>query len=287
MTSMAETLVSALSADQKASISDFLRDAQIRRSGKVHILITGRAGHGKDTIGDYLIERYGYECLSVSDGIRQEITGAYKRAPEPVTDAWQNERHLKNVDQARLALKFCDSADFVRCALEAFREEDRTVFLTLAQTAQNCAGTPAARAIASLLDSDNLSLDMRMALPRSPRRIQQVWGTEYRREQDPDYWVKYAEQNTDFSSPKVLTSTRYPNELDMGDRIGGIRFHVERPDHSEAAQHITEVMLPLRERDVVIHNDGTLAQLYEKVDALMHELMALTPIRKLHGAAAP
>lgn len=276
-----------LRPDQKAAISDFLLEAQARGNKLPHLLITGHAGHGKDTIGDYLIEHYGYECLSVSDGIRQEIAFAYTRAPDPVTETWQNERHLKNADQARLALRFCDDSDFVRCALEAFREEDRALFLTLERTAQNTIGASVSSAIAALLDGESLALEVRMGLPRSPRRIQQVWGTEYRRTQDSEYWIKYTESNANFNEPKVLTSTRYPNELEMGDRIGGIRIHVERPNHSETSGHVTEAMLPLRGRDIVIANDGTLSNLYEKLDTLMHEIQALMPGRRLHSFAAP
>lgn len=216
-----------------------------------HIFITGYAGHGKDSIGDHLVEFYGYERLSFSDGIRDEIACTYTRAPEPVTPDWQNAREIKNIDQDRLALIYCDDQAFINVALTAFEKEDQTFF--------DDANVP----------QNEQTLAHRLKMPRSPRRIQQIWGTEYRRTQDDEYWLKKAESETDFSHPQVLTSVRHENELDFGSRVGAKRVHVIRPQYQEACDHVTERLLPITEDTIIIMNDGKISDLKEKIDSIM------------------
>jgi len=62
------------------------------------------------------------------------------------------------------------------------------------------------------------------------RPVLQAWGTEFRRAQDPEYWVKQAEagiQTFPRSQPIVFTDARFPNELDMLMRNGFLTLHVD------------------------------------------------------------
>lgn len=79
-----------------------------------------------------------------------------------------------------------------------------------------------------------------------PRTLLQWWGTEYRRAQDPDYWVKRLEERIRRDAPGValITDVRFPNEVEAIHRMGGYAVKVTRtsapdinvPDHaSEAA----------------------------------------------------
>lgn len=226
-----------------------------------HIFITGKAGHGKDSIGDHLIASFGFEKLSFSDGIRIEVSQAYTRGPEPVTKEWQDVREIKELPQDRLALAYCNDAQFIAVALKAFEQEDQSLFQT------EKARTPGLNAM-----QKSFSEEDRMLLPRSPRRVQQLWGTEYRRSQDPLYWLSYAEQKTDFSCPQVLTSVRYANELEFGSRINAVRIHVERPGLGSAHDHVTEQMLPMDDKTIVIVNTGSLTDLHAKIDSMMASL---------------
>lgn len=216
-----------------------------------HVFITGQAGHGKDTIGDHLIACYGYKKLSFSDGIRDEISLVYGKSQKEVSSEWQSRRDLKDCEQPQLALKNCSDLAFINIALKAFEKEDESI---------GC-------------DKDLVC--ERMLISRSPRRIQQIWGTEYRRTQDESYWLKYAEKNADFSRPQVLTSVRYPNELELGERIGAVRVHVERLDIVNAADHVTERTLPLKSGTIVIKNDGDIDSLYKQVDAMVAKLFVV------------
>lgn len=229
-------------------VNDFGSVAQL--TGMPHIFITGKAGHGKDSIGDYLIANYGFEKLSFSDGIRREVAAAYENSNFPVTVEWLDDRELKEAPQGRLALTFCRDADFIETALKAFEVEDRC------------------------LDNEHDTAAAKMNAPRSPRRIQQIWGTEYRRTQDANYWLNYAEHKTDFSQAKVLTSVRYQNEIDFGNRIGAVRIHVQRQNVGSAHDHITEQLLPFDSKTIVVDNAGTIKDLCCKIDSVMERLNA-------------
>ena len=233
-----------------------------------HIFITGKAGHGKDSIGDHLIASFGFEKLSFSDGIRIEVAQAYTRGPEPVTKEWQDLREIKELPQARLALAYCNDAEFIATALKAFEQEDQSLFQ--AEKARTPVWGAMQKATKELKQSH--SEEERMLLPRSPRRIQQLWGTEYRRAQDPLYWLNYAEQKTDFSCPQVLTSVRYANELEFGARINAVRIHVERPGFGSAHHHVTEQVLPMDDKTIVVVNTGSLTDLHAKIDSVVARL---------------
>jgi hypothetical protein len=65
------------------------------------------------------------------------------------------------------------------------------------------------------------------------RRLLQWWGTDLRRADDPDYWVKKTEQfglkQAKLERWPVFTDVRFPNEADMIKRNGGIIVRVLAP----------------------------------------------------------
>jgi len=64
----------------------------------------------------------------------------------------------------------------------------------------------------------------------SIRRLLQWWGTDYRRAQDPDYWVKRAmERFEDASMPVVFDDVRFPNEAEAIRDRGGLVVRVLAP----------------------------------------------------------
>ena len=86
---------------------------------------------------------------------------------------------------------------------------------------------------------DELGLTEPLTKPYSPleRRLLQWWGTDFRRAQDPGYWVKRAE-NVALSQTKtpVFTDVRFPNEADMIRWNGGILVRVSAPEPMRAAR---------------------------------------------------
>lgn len=74
------------------------------------------------------------------------------------------------------------------------------------------------------------------------RALIQWWGTEYRRAQDPDYWVKLLVKEILEDSPDyaLISDVRFPNEFNLCD----VRILMERPGFSlPGASHSSETML--------------------------------------------
>lgn len=92
------------------------------------------------------------------------------------------------------------------------------------------------------------------------RHMLQWWGTDYRRKQDPDYWVK---QLTLGPGKWTVSDVRFENEVNKIKELGGQIWRVESPrlrdepgrDH-ESELAIAEIM-----PDVVLVNDGDIHKL--------------------------
>jgi len=128
----------------------------------------------------------------------------------------------------------------------------------------------------------------------SPRRIAQLLGTEGGRELfRQDIWVKRAEyefvqhkavvadiQLDSFGkiageAGMVITDVRFPNEAAWIREMGGTVIDIVRPgaDGNVGVEaHASEAGYPDELKDYVIQNDGTLADLYLKVNTIMNSL---------------
>lgn len=100
-----------------------------------------------------------------------------------------------------------------------------------------------------------------------PRTIMQQWG-DWRRAQDPDYWVRMLAITVDTArgigfSTFVVTDVRYPNELAWLRGAGGALWRVERPGLKPLSGHSSEWALHDAPADVTITNDDSL-ELLEK-----------------------
>ena len=92
---------------------------------------------------------------------------------------------------------------------------------------------------------------------------------------DRMYWVKWFSVVYMDSFDKtfeyfIVPDTRQDHELDAARAMGATVIHVVRPD-SESSQdtHITEAGLPIRDGDIVITNDGSLEDLYSKIEKVI------------------
>jgi hypothetical protein len=80
-----------------------------------------------------------------------------------------------------------------------------------------------------------------------PRPLLQWWGTEFRRKQDPDYWVKRLDKKLIQHAPEValVTDVRFRNEVDYIKARGGFVVECLRtsaPDF-EVEEHSSEAEL--------------------------------------------
>ncbi|KVD68710.1 hypothetical protein BGV47_16210 [Burkholderia ubonensis] len=171
--------------------------------------VTGRARSGKDTIGGYLTEHYGYHQVSFAEPLRQFVC------------------NLIGIDRRAL--------DFVK--------EDPVPWLG-----------------------------------KSPRQMLQTLGTEWGRVLvNENIWVLVAmdevARTRRFSAKSsVITDVRFDNEADAIRQRGGRIIHVARPDAVEVAVHASEAGVHKEHGDFTVINDGSLHDLYAKVDEIMETL---------------
>ncbi len=117
------------------------------------------------------------------------------------------------------------------------------------------------------------------------REYLQGLGTEVGRNiLGEDTWVRAAAAKLQkfraAGSPAVITGIRYQNELDMIHELGGIAVWVERPqvtESSSTAAHSSETSLSSEDFDLVISNNGTLAELQRLAARFVAELEAKQP----------
>ena len=114
---------------------------------------------------------------------------------------------------------------------------------------------------------------------KSPRELMQTLGTEWGREMvAPDIWLRVAENvvATEPGANIVVTDIRMPNEVEWLRRLGGQLWHVRRPSCAPARAHSSEKGIPAAPGDIIISNDGTLAELYIGVDLIINRSMSYT-----------
>ncbi|MBT9176610.1 MAG: hypothetical protein DDT20_00930 [Firmicutes bacterium] len=201
--------------------------------------LAGAAGVGKDTVADYLVERYGFVKFAFSDALYAEVQQAYNLPDQ----ALLRDRATKAFPQRRL--------DLTRCEDHAFFE---------------------------------LSVLKLCALGTyypSPRQILQWWGTDYRRAQDPDYWVRRAAD-----SIWQVQSIRYPEQRPMSFVECGTRFenerawirseyhhgniwHIHNSRVASADPHVSAQLLPVLDGERELWNNDTIERLHRGVDLLM------------------
>jgi hypothetical protein len=104
------------------------------------------------------------------------------------------------------------------------------------------------------------------------RVVLQCHGTEYRRSQDPDYWVKKAARLLPKHGKFVFTDVRFANEFAMLKGLGGEMWRINRSNHASASPHVSEQFAATFDGfDVELSNDGTLHDLRLKVVGLVQQ----------------
>lgn len=116
------------------------------------------------------------------------------------------------------------------------------------------------------------------------RHFLQYIGTQWARQKDPDVWLNvvlrkiHDLQEKDSSLPIYITDLRFPNEFDALKTLGftmiNMRRDKDRADFGNGSTlHESETaLIPYTlegKWDITINNDGTLDELYSKLDFLM------------------
>ena len=103
-------------------------------------------------------------------------------------------------------------------------------------------------------------------IARSPRQILQWWG-DYRRAQDPDYFVNATAQHiANGLGPLVITDVRFPNEAALVRQLGGQLWQIRRPGYEAGGTgHASDTDGREFRPDVVLENFGNLDDLHRTV----------------------
>ena len=106
----------------------------------------------------------------------------------------------------------------------------------------------------------------------SPRQIMRWWGTEYRRAQNPDYWVEKMRERLGWASGVnlpthtiVITDVRFANEAALVRELGGQIWRIHRPGHNVQAGHISTTTGAEFAPDQTVINAGDIADLERAV----------------------
>jgi len=107
--------------------------------------------------------------------------------------------------------------------------------------------------------------------PTNPmmRKILQEWGTEFRRTENPDYWICIVDDQVKAlgDRPVVITDVRFGNECDWIRHRGGVVLRVRRGD--PANSHFSERSVDTLNVDAEIDNTGMLQELPGRVLAAL------------------
>lgn len=106
------------------------------------------------------------------------------------------------------------------------------------------------------------------------RRLLQVFGTEVAREQWKDsFWIDLAFDKMEENGFYVIPDCRFPNEAAAVREHGGEIWRVKRPGVGPVNGHASDNLIEQIDPDVVINNDGTLAELYQDAIAAFDSMM--------------
>ena len=157
---------------------------------------------------------------------------------------------------------------------------DYLMYMTEARFIRLSFAAPLKRMVATLLNRDedwiNEHKEDHIDGLASPRRLLQTLGTDWGRSMiDPNIWVNLVnrELNERLLSESlegvVLTDCRFNNEADWIHGNGGEVWQVIRPDAPEVNSHVSEAGIDPERVDRIILNDGSLEDLYLKIEEII------------------
>ena len=98
------------------------------------------------------------------------------------------------------------------------------------------------------------------------RALLQEMGTEVRRADDPDYWVRAWVARIQGLERVVAPDVRFPNEASTVRALGGVLMRVVRAGQDQSDHESELALAGWTDWDVEIDNGGTLQQIREVVD---------------------
>lgn len=200
--------------------------------------LAGKAGTGKDTAGAYLIKQYGFERIAFADKLKQSFASLFDIPP------WELEK-LKNDPTAFVGIGHHNEPD-VLIGDFVMRDGTRT----------------------------HRYQPAKMWLPireHTVRKGHQRYGDESHRQVfGYDFWLDVALPVGGYYAGRkiVVTDVRYDNEAERIRELDGRVIQLIRNVEAVNA-HSSEVPISAHLVNISIVNNGTLMELYSKIDGAM------------------
>jgi len=201
---------------------------------------------GKDTIADYLVKNHGFIKMSFAEALKVEVSDPSRElirymefAGIGVIDLYYDEDSRFSLESGNLYDKFYDYI------IESYDNAD----------------------------CDIINAYIKHGSPKKDRELLQLWGTDYKRSINPNYWVdRVAEEvyKHDGSTNIVFSDMRFLNEYNFVKELTGITVNVFGRDASDGnGNHPSEVELDGSEFDWEVENTGTIPDLYGIIDKIV------------------
>lgn len=228
------------------------------------IFIIGKKRSGKDTTADYISENYSTAKYQLAGPIKDALAHAFKFVPTYAGKITRSQCEGVNYDREQnLNL---DREEVVRLMVRALYYLEGSLPIPGVYYEKGEVLEITERKIRDVINSieDEWSV----------RRLMQALGTDLVVNVfDRMYWVKlfsitYLDKFSGNFDYFIVPDTRQDHELDAARAMGATVIHVVRPElvYSKIDTHITEAGLPILKGDTVITNDGSLEELYEKIE---------------------
>lgn len=107
---------------------------------------------------------------------------------------------------------------------------------------------------------------------RAARIVLQWWGTEFRRNRNPEYWVRKLLYSMTPGVDYAISDVRFQNEAEIIRDLGGIVIKIERDAADKPGEGIQGHASEKLDFDVdhVIQNNGSFEDLYEKIETCLN-----------------
>jgi len=196
--------------------------------------VSGKIGAGKSTFSQLAVKEFGAKRVAFADAVKEEVT-----------------EYLKSI-----------KVPFKKANLYGTQDEKAQGFVLTPRFFDAVSG-PSHELYLFLMQHPNTTLTFRF--------LMQWWGTEYRRAQDPDYWVKKAFEKCWGGGIHIIDDVRFKNEAEAVLAADGWLVRVNRKGHT--GKHASEIDLDDYDHwDKVIKNNGDLKAYRAAVRLFLEEV---------------
>lgn len=211
--------------------------------------VAGKAGSGKDTFADFLLEDLKSKGVKIS---KYNLALPIKAFINDLM-GWDDRHAYGELKEVIVKVEVSTFKEFK----EAFDKVFPTVDISYHKL----------RYMWGVLDILRMNKDDNI----SPRMMYQWFGTECMREiVHDDIWLQLIPNVK--GEVVLIPDIRFPNEAAYLREKGSL-IHVKREGVSEVATHISEQGIPFMEGDITIDNNGSLSDLRSSVEQYIKEYL--------------